>query len=116
VAGHLRPLGIPYDPEVAATVASAGEALAAARGNVAWLLHEEGRPVDECVDYAVRWLLTTRERAEKSIQFFTDPTWRAYISCYVEGMPLCRRFVGGEPARFERLLTEQLVPEDLLIA
>jgi hypothetical protein len=116
VAGHLRPLGIPYDPEVVATVAGAGEALGAVRGNLAWLLHEEGRPVDECVDYAVRWSLTTRARAEKSIQFLTDPTWRAYISCYVEGLPLCRRFVAGDPARFERLLTEQLVPDDLRAA
>jgi hypothetical protein len=114
VAGHLRPLGIAYEPEVVATVAAAGEALGAVRGNVAWMLHEEGRPVEECIDYAVRWSLTTRARAEKSIQFLTDPTWRAYISCYVEGLPLCRRFVGGDPARFERLLTEQLVPDDLV--
>jgi hypothetical protein len=99
---------------VVATVAAAGEALGAVRGNVAWLLHEEGRPVDECIDYSVRWSLTTRERAEKSIQFLTDPTWRAYISCYVEGLPACRRFVGGDPARFERLLTEQLIPADLV--
>src|SRR4051794_35819969 len=114
VAGHLRPLGIAYDPEVVATVAAAGEALGAVRGNVAWLLHEEGRPVEDCIDYSVRWSLTTRERAEKSIQFLTDPTWRAYISCYVEGLPACRRFVGGDPARFERLLTEQLIPADLV--
>ena len=30
-------------------------------------------------------------------QFLTDPTWRAYIFCYVEGLPLCRRFVGRRP-------------------
>jgi hypothetical protein len=54
-----------------------------------------------------------RERAEKAVQFLTDPTWRAYISCYVEGLPLCRHFTAGDPARFERLLTEQLVPGDL---
>ena len=47
------------------------------------------------------------------MQFLTDPTWRAYISCYVEGLPLCRRFVAGDPARFERLITEQLLPSDL---
>ena len=42
-----------------------------------------------------------------------DPTWRSYISCYVEGLPLCRRFVDGDSLRFERLISEQLVPEDL---
>jgi hypothetical protein len=34
----------------------------------------------------------------------------------VEGLPLCRRFVGGDPARFQRLLTEQLVAADLTAA
>jgi hypothetical protein len=47
------------------------------------------------------------------VQFLTDPTWRAYISCYVEGLPLCRAFVAGDPARFERLLSEPLTPDDL---
>ena len=45
--------------------------------------------------------------------FLTHPTWRAYIFCYVAGHPLCRRFVAGDPERFDRLLTEQLVPADL---
>jgi hypothetical protein len=47
------------------------------------------------------------------VQFLTDPTWRAYITCYVEGLPLCRRFLRGDPSRFERLITEQLLPSDL---
>ena len=50
------------------------------------------------------------------MQFLTDRTWRAYISCYVEGYPLCRAFVGGDPARFRRLLDEQLLPSDLIDA
>jgi len=116
VGAHLRPLGIPYDAEVVAGVASAGEALNAVRANVAWQLHEEHLPVEECVASLMRWALLPRNRAEKAIEFLTDPTWRAYISCYVEGLPLCRRFVGGDPSRFERLLTEQLVPDDLVAA
>lgn len=114
VADHLRPLGIRYDPEVVAAVREAGEALAAVRGNAAWLLHQEGRPVDEVVAYLDRWGLLGRPRAAKAVEFLTDPTWRAYISCYVEGLPRCRAFVAGSPARFERLLTEQLVPADLV--
>jgi hypothetical protein len=113
IAEHLRPLGIPYDVEVITSVREAGDALNAVRGNMAWLLHEDGRSVEDCVDYAMRWSLLPRNRAEKSIEFLTDPTWRAYISCYVEGLPLCRAFVGGDARRFERLLTEQLIPEDL---
>jgi hypothetical protein len=116
LAGHLRPLGIPYDAEVVAAVRTAGETLAAVRGNAAWMLHQESRPAGEVVAYLERWSLLPEARAEKAVEFLTDPTWRAYISCYVEGLPLCRRFVSGDPARFERLLTEQLVPGDLLAA
>jgi len=29
----------------------------------------------------------------------------------VEGLPLCRSFVGGDPVRFDRLLAEQLTPD-----
>ena len=41
-----------------------------------------------CVAYLERWALLPRTRAEKAVEFLTDPTWRAYISCYVEGLPL----------------------------
>ena len=80
------------------------------RGNVALLLHEDGADVDDVVDYAERWLLPDRARAEKAVEFLTDPTWRAYISCYVEGLPLCRDFAAGDPARFERLLDRAAPP------
>lgn len=113
IAEHLHPLGIRYDAEVAAAVATAGEALADVRANLAVQLNAEGRPVDEVVAYAERWGLLPRARAEKAVQFLTDPTWRAYIHCYVDGLRLCRGWVAGEPARFERLLTDQLVPADL---
>jgi hypothetical protein len=113
VADHLRPLGVPYDAEVAASVATAGEALGAVRGNVGLLLHEEDVPVDDAVAYAERWGLLPKARAEKLVGFMLDDTWRAYMTCYVEGLPLCRSYVAGDPARFERLITDQLLPADL---
>jgi hypothetical protein len=116
VLEHLRPLGVPYDPEVVAAVSQAGEALNNVRGNVAFLLHEHGAPADDAIAYAERWGLVSHDRAEKMLQFLTDPTWRAYISCYLEGLPLCRRFTGGDPERFRRLLDESLLPSDLVSA
>ena len=113
VGEHLRPLGVPYDPEVVAAVSTAGEALNAVRANVAWKLHEDGVDVDDAVAYAERWGLLPKARAEKAVEFLTSATWRAYISCYVEGLPLCRAYVDGDPARFATLLDEQLVPADL---
>jgi len=114
VAEHLRPLGISYDPDVVAAVREAGEALGGVRANAAFRLFEDGADPDTVIDEVARWGLTSRPRAEKSVEFLLDPTWRTYISCYVEGLPLCRRFVGGDPARFARLVTEQLTPQDLI--
>ena len=116
VAEHLRPLGLPYDAEVVARVAEAGEALGHVRGNAALLLHEDGVDRDAVVAYIERWALVPRSRADKAVDFLTDPTWRAFMTCYVEGLPRCRRFVGGDPARFERLISEQLLPDDLTSA
>jgi hypothetical protein len=116
VADHLHPLGVPYDPEIVAAVSVAGEALNNVRGNVAFLLHEHGASADAAVAYAERWGLMSHERATKMLEFLTDPTWRAYISCYLEGLPLCRSFAGGDPRRFARLLDEQLLPIDLIAA
>jgi hypothetical protein len=50
------------------------------------------------------------------VEFLTDPTWRAYAFCYIEGVRRCRAYVGGDAARFERLITEQIVPSDLVAA
>ncbi len=113
VAAHLLPLGIRFDAEVVAAVADAGEALGAVRTNAAFRLHEDGADPDTVIDEVVRWGLLPRERAAKAVEFLTHPTWRAYLTCYVEGFPLCRAFTAGDPARFERLLSEQLTPGDL---
>lgn len=116
LAEHLHGLGIGYDAEVVARVAEAGEALGAVRGNAAIGLHEDGWTMDEASAYVARWSLTAEKRAAKSVQFLCDPTWRAYVFCYIEGLRVCREFVGGDPARFARLIDEQLVPADLIAA
>jgi hypothetical protein len=113
VSDHLRPLGIRYDTEVVAAVADAGEALGAVRTNAAFRLHEDGADPDTVIDEVARWGLLPRDRAAKAVEFLTHPTWRAYLTCYVEGFPLCRAFTAGDPARFDRLLSEQLTPGDL---
>jgi hypothetical protein len=116
LAELLHPLGIRYDTEVVAAIAQAGEALSAVRGNAALILHDRGGSEDDAIEELTRWALLPRERAAKSLAFLTHPTWRAYIFCYVEGLPRCRAFVGGDPQRFEHLLTEQVVPADLVAA
>jgi hypothetical protein len=113
VAEHLHPLGIRYDAEVIAAVSEASEALGAVRGNAAWRLHAEGADPEVVIDEVARWGLLPRARAAKAVEFLLHPTWRAYVTCYFEGLRLCRRFVAGDPARFSELLSDQLVPADL---
>src|SRR4051794_24008331 len=47
VSEHFRPLDVPYDPEVVASVSQASSALSRVRGNVALLLHERGGTEDD---------------------------------------------------------------------
>lgn len=113
LAGHLRTSGVIFDAEVATAVASAGEGLSRVRGNVALLIHERGADEREAIAYAQRWGLMSESRARKLVGFVSDPIWRSYMTCYVEGYPLCRDFVAGDPSKFARLLHEQLTPGDL---
>jgi hypothetical protein len=115
-AEHFAPLGIRYDADVAAEIADASVVLQAVRATAAWRLHEEGADPEVVVAELSRWALLPRARAAKSVEFLLHPTWRAYITCYVEGYELCRGFVEDDPSRFSRLLNEQLVPEDLVKA
>ena len=109
----LRPLGVDFDPAVAAHVRVQSETLGHVSTNAALLLHEYGKSLEEVRAYARRWSVRSDGVVEKGLRFITDPTWRAYVFCYTEGLTLGRRFVRGDPARFRRLLTEQLVPADL---
>jgi hypothetical protein len=114
VAEHFAPLGIRYDADTAGEIAEAAVVLSGVRATAAWRLHAEGVDPDLVIDELSRWALLPRRRAEKAVEFLLHPTWRAYITCYVEGYELCRQFVGNDPARFSRLISEQLVPADLL--
>ena len=111
-AEHMAVTGTTYDPDVSRAVKEAMENLHVA-GNVAWMLHADGRPLDEARDYLMRWALTSRKRAEQSMRFISDPLWRSYSVTYIEGYRLCKAFVAGDPERFKRLLTEQLTTADL---
>jgi hypothetical protein len=112
-AEQLSRFGIEYDAGAAAAIRQARRPLDRVSGNAALLLYEDGVDVDEARDYLKRWGLLSDRRAGQSMQFITDPVWRSYVSTYTDGYRICRDWVGGDPARFRRLLTEQLSPADL---
>jgi hypothetical protein len=113
-AEHLARHGIDYDEEVARAVKAVAGPLKDVGGNVALMLYEDGMSEDEGLEYLRRWGLMSDKRAAQSMRFVTDPIWRSYVTTYTDGYKVCRDWVGGDPARFRRLLTEALTPADLL--
>ena len=103
-----------YDPDLSRAVNKAKEPIAHVTGNLALMIHTRGASEEQAVEYLMRWGLTSPRRAKQSVRFVTDPVWRSYISTYTDGYELCRKWVDGDPARFKRLLTEQLTPADLV--
>jgi hypothetical protein len=102
------------DLERAHAVALAREGLRNVGVNAALAIHEDGASHEEAREYIERWALQAPEQAEHSVSFLTDPTWRAYSITYSAGRDLCRCYVGGDPSRFRRLLTEHVRIAELL--
>ena len=113
----LRRAGLTLpDPDLAERIRSAGEALSSVSLNAALMIHEGGASADEAAEYVARWSLRPLEQARRSVDFVTDPTWRAYTITYDAGRSLCRAYTRGDPARFRTLLTEHVRVGELLSA
>jgi hypothetical protein len=112
----LGAVDVPYDPAAAAAIRAAREPLGHVGLNAALAIHEDGLALDEAQAYVERWGLATPRRARQSIAFVTDPTWRAYIVTYTEGLRLARAWAGGDLGRFGRLLTEPVPVSELRAA
>lgn len=108
--------GVPFDPEEERRVRTARKPLAGVMPNAALLLHEDGLPEAEVLAYVSRWSLAPTYRADKMVSFVVDPTWRAYVTTYTEGLRLCRAFVGNDLSQFRRLLTEPVRVGELIAA
>ena len=98
--------GIEVDPELTEQIANAAEPLGTIGLDAALMIHQDGASAEEAQAYIERWRLVPPDQAKHSVRFATDPTWRAYVVTYTAGLELCRTYVGGDRARFHRLLTE----------
>ena len=104
--------------EAAARQAALTEArgiLDEARLNAALMLHEDGRPREEVMDYLVEVGRLAPDTVEKRLEFIEHPLWRTYVFVYAEGETLLQRWLDAvpepdRPARFGRLLHEPLTP------
>jgi len=110
----LAGFGAGYDLDLIRTVREADKPIWRTDDSAARLIHVEGRDLDEVRAYLRRWSLRPPDEVEKTIEFVTHPTWRAYVAVYETGRRLVEAWCGGDPARFRRLLTEQLTTTDLL--
>ena len=104
------------DPALSERISTAVEGLRTVGVNAALLIHEQGMGLDEAAEYVARWSLRSPAEARHTIDFVTDPTWRAYTITYCAGRDLCRAYAGGDPARFRTLLTEPVRIGDLRAA
>jgi hypothetical protein len=106
--------GIDVDLARAAAVEAALENTGWAQVNAAHMLYGEGEGEDEVRAYLERWALLDRELSAHAIRFLRGATARAYVICYSAGHELCAAYVAHEPARFRRLLSEQVRVGELL--
>ena len=60
--------------------------------------------------YARRWMLQDDEQVDRAVTSLEGRVWRPLESCYPAGLEFCRRFTSGDPARFRKLLHEQITP------
>jgi hypothetical protein len=115
-------LAVAADPVAAREAADLSHALAAPRhtlaavaGNAAILRHADGRSHDEVLAYLREVGGCAPAKAAKRLEFIEHPLWRTYVLVYAEGEALLRRWLEtvpevDRPARFGRLLHEQLTP------
>ncbi len=101
------------DPELARRISDEIDGLRTVSLNAALMIFEDGMSLEDAQAYVQHWTLNTPEQAAHSIRFVTDPTWRAYTITYSAGRALCGAYVGDDPARFRRLLTEQVRVSEL---
>ncbi len=113
LARILVAAGVPYDSAEAVAIRDAREPLGYVSRNAALAIHEDEVAVDEAQAYVERWALVPPKRAAHMISFVTDPTWRAYVVTYTEGLRLARAYVDGDLGRFRKLLTEPVRVSEL---
>jgi hypothetical protein len=111
--GLIHKAGLKFDLAQALAIERARSKCQWAMVNAALMLHESGASEAEAQSYLERWGLLNAGQAGHAVRFLTEPTSRTYATVYPAGLALCQGYVAGDPARFRRLLTEQVRVRDL---
>ena len=80
--------------------------------NLVFLMFDEQRSKEECIDYRMRYGLVTRERAQQNVRFVE--TYRAYVFNYRQARDIVAQYVlapdSDHRQRFLKLLTSPVWP------
>jgi hypothetical protein len=111
----LKEAGMPLEPiEQTLALRQATRVLRHVTGNAAILLHGEGWPDEDVLDYLQTYGLSSRERALKRLAGLKHPLWRTYFFTYTIGYDLIARAAAGDKAAFfDRLLGQAVLPSTL---
>ncbi len=94
-------------------VAGLKEKLKGVSGHAAMLLHADGASEKEVLDFFRHYNASTPERAQKSLEFISQPTFRAYIFTYSVGGRLVKDAVKRGAVTFGQLLQGPRTPGEL---
>lgn len=83
-------MGFNIDIDTDAAISEARDELYACSGNASLMIHEENADRADAVEYLMDVGLYAKERAEKLIEFITNPLFKAYVFIYVMGRELVR--------------------------
>ncbi|WP_161883534.1 hypothetical protein [Deinococcus alpinitundrae] len=79
-------------------------------GHAAMMLYQDGASQREVLDFFRHYNAATLERAQKSLEFISQPTFRGYIFTYSVGRRLVREAIERGAVTFGQLLSEALTP------
>ncbi|AWN24469.1 hypothetical protein DKM44_04280 [Deinococcus irradiatisoli] len=99
--------------QAALRLARLKEAFKGVSGHAALMLHEEGAPAAEVLDFFRHYASATPERAQKSLDFISQPNFRAYIYTYSVGGQLVKDALERGAVTFGELLSAPMTPGEL---
>jgi hypothetical protein len=105
--------------ELSAAVLGPRHLLHAARGNAALMRHADGLSAEAVTTYLRDVAAYDGPAAAKRLEFIEHPLWRTYVFVSADGEAMIRSWLDAvpeaeQPARFGRLLREQLTPPTIL--
>lgn len=109
----VRPLGVPYDTEVAAAFRQAKRMLENLAVNARILLDEGRVSLGELRPYLRRWMLEDDDYVERMAKNVESFPWHPYPVSNALARPICSGWVGRDRGRLRRLLAEPLTSADL---